>query len=299
MRRLLGLVCVLAACASNDDEANLVPYVDAEADMNGLDISFDRDGGDEVGGADVADAEHDGGGPNSMLCRPNSDGSIEAAEVPLGAGLSAKFRVAHDAAWDTSGEDVDGELTWDLAQEFDGEADVLVELRDLSGQWFETTFPDGDYFVGLSTKSDTLGVFRITADEVQLLGVVSPEDGLTRTELEYDPPVPILRFPLQAGERWSVESTVSGVFSGVASLYTETYVFEVDAAGRLLTPFSSDFEVLRVRSVLDREVGLLTTVIRSFAFIAECFGTVATVDAMENDPGPEFADTSELRRLAP
>ena len=62
-------------------------------------------------------------------------------------------------------------------------------------------------------------------------------------------------------------------------------------------------EVWRARdTVLSRTVGMSVSEIRSFAFVSECFGTVATVAGPETyfpDGEVEFSDIEELRRLAP
>lgn len=294
------LAASFSACSTDpiDDQRDLTrPDLGAEADMEDS-----SDASNNVSNeADMGEPPDDGGNPvdmNDGVCQPNRDGVIERSEVTLMAGLSAKFSVANDATWSTAPDDVEGVPTWDLAQSFPSDETVLIELRDPSGQWFETSFPDAHYFTPLSSNSDLFGVYQVTDDEVLLVGVVSPEDDLFVTELEYDPPVPVLKFPLQEGDMWSVESDVSGTFEGVLSVYTETYVFEADNAGDLLTPFGT-FPSIRVRSALDREVGLLTTVIRSFAFITECFGTVATVASQDNEDAVEFTDVAELRRIAP
>lgn len=299
MNRLILLLALLATVGCSTDPLNDRTFTRADAestpDDGTGDLGDDRDSGPDDGADTGTTTDPDLGGG---LCRPNHDGLIERSEVTLQAGLSAKFATARDTTWDTAGADVDGVQTWDLAQSFASDQNVLVELRDPAGQWFETTFPTADYFTPLSTNSDLLGVFEVTDDAVLLLGVVTPEDGVFRTELEYDPPVPVLQFPLEEGDSWSVETDVSGVYEGVVSVYTETYSLEVDGSGSTQTPYGT-FDTLRVRSVLERQVGLLTTVIRSFSFVTECFGTIATVASQEDESNVEFSDVAELRRLAP
>ena len=48
---------------------------------------------------------------------------------------------------------------------------------------------------------------------------------------------------------------------------------------------------------LTRDVGVLRTTTRQFLFVAECFGTVATVISQENETEIEFSRAAELRRL--
>ena len=76
------------------------------------------------------------------------------------------------------------------------------------------------------------------------------------------------------------------------------YTSAVDAQGQLTTPFST-FDVMRVQVLLERTIGLLTTQLRTFAFVTECFGTVASVTSQDNEAGTEFTEVSELRRLTP
>ena len=128
--------------------------------------------------------------------------------------------------------------------------------------------------------------------------MVSPDDGFDRTNLENDPAVPALRFPLELGDSWTPDTDVAGTAAGFASVYTESYESEVDRAGELITPFGT-FEVLRVRTELTRTVGLVTTRLVSFAFVSECFGTVATVRGEDGDTGTELSTAAELRRLVP
>ena len=296
------LVCLIAvgflfACSTDalNERTFARPDASSEADRDLVDEDRSPDATDE---GDSLDVPTDLGTDNNGFCQPNGDGVIERSEVPLMAGLSGKFATARDVTWDTRPDDVDGDATWDLSQPFDEDETILVHLNDPAGRWYEGTFPNADYVTPLSSESDLLGVYQVTDDEVLLLGIVTPDDGLFATELSYEPGVPVLQLPLTAGDEWSVTSTVTGRYEGVLTAYTETYVFDASVAGDLLTPYGT-FPSIRVRSVLERQVGLLTTVIRSFGFVTECFGTIATVASQENEGGAEFTDVAELRRLTP
>ncbi|MFB6373917.1 MAG: hypothetical protein ABEN55_12585, partial [Bradymonadaceae bacterium] len=177
-----------------------------------------------------------------------------------------------------------------------------VELRPMKGQWFKPDFPEADYAMRLTGQSDELGVFKITDEALSMLGVVSPEDDGATTNIEYDPAVKVLDFPLEPGKSWTTETTASGThetWSPYADItYEETYTNQVDARGTLATPHS-EFDVLRVRTGLERESSLnvpLATV-RTFAFVTECFGTVATVRSEEGEEQTEFDQAAEIRRL--
>jgi hypothetical protein len=249
------------------------------------------------GSAGAAGSSGSGGG--SGLCQPNHDGSIERSEAPLQAGLNAKFMVALSAPVDTMGtQNPDGSRSWNLAQALAGDHLALVETQPLAGKWFAAKYPSATYASVLSDTEDLLGVFEVTSATLLLHGVVSPQDGLQKTELHYDPPITVLAFPLQEGKTWQTTSTVTGFAQGVIANYTEKYEYAVDAHGELQTPFGT-FPVLRTRSTLTRTVGLITTTLRSFLFPSECFGVVASITSKTNEPNTEFSQAGEVRRLAP
>lgn len=253
------------------------------------------DGG--VSGAAGSGATAGAGG--SGVCQPNHDGTIERSEVPLAAGLNAKFLVALDANVDTLGtQQADGSRRWDLTQALSGDHLALVETQPLGGKWFAAKFPGATYATRLSESAELLGVFQLTDAALLLRGVVSPQDGLQKTELVYDPPVTVLSFPLAEGKTWQTTSNVTGSAQGVFAAYSEKYEYALDAHGELVAPYGT-FPVLRLRATLTRTVGLIPTVIRTHSFASECFGVVATIASQDNEPNSEFTKASEVRRLAP
>jgi hypothetical protein len=125
--------------------------------------------------------------------------------------------------------------------------------------------------------------------------VVSLHGGATRTELTYQPAVDVLDFPLEKGASWRTDAQVTGVTGGVASYYAESWVNRVDDSGRLDTPYGT-FDVLRVSvEVTDDQV----TPTRSFLFVAECFGPVASIFSNPGETATEFTTAAEVDRLAP
>ncbi len=255
------------------------------------------DGGDS-GDGDTGDGGLPGDG-SVASCRPNHDGVISRAEMPLAAGRTATFRVATDATVNTAGTlQAGGAHLWDLTGPYDGDSDVKLTLEPLSGAWFAADFTGATYTAPLSATQDLIGIFELTDSALLLRGVVSPEGGPTRTELTYDPPAVLLQLPLSPTSQWSTTSTVSGVASGVASYYSERYESRVDATGDLDTPYGT-FPVLRVRTLLTRTVGAAVITVRSFLFASECFGTVASVTSNQYESEVDFTSAAELRRLAP
>ena len=50
---------------------------------------------------------------------------------------------------------------------------------------------------------------------------------------------------------------------------------------------------------LTRTVGALITTRRTFGFVSECYGTVATIVSKDYEAGAEFTTAAELWRLTP
>ncbi len=235
----------------------------------------------------------DGG---AATCVPNHDGTVSRDEVTLAAGLSATFRIGTQATVDTAGTyDADGTRHWRLDGDLAGDHDVTVATLSPAGTWWAGDFKDATYAGRLRDGQDLFGVFQATPTALMLLGVVSPNGGATRTELTYHPAVQVLHFPLTQGAAWRTDSQVTGVTGGVASYYTESWVDRVDDSGRLDTPYGT-FDVLRVRvETTDDQV----TPTRSFLFVSECFGNVASVFSNPGETAAEFTRAAEVSRLAP
>lgn len=236
----------------------------------------------------------------SGLCTPNRDGAITLAELPLAAGRMAKFRTTTTGTFMTAGTaGAAGARLWDLSGTQSGDADTTITLLAPAGAWWAAAFPTATYATTLAAGSDLLGVFRVDATTVELLGVVSPAAGTFRTELAYDPPAQLLKLPLAQDATWTTTSSVTGVASGAFVLYDETYASTVDRFGTMTTPYG-DFPVLRVATDLDRVSGITPLLSkRQFAWLAECFGGVATVVSEDFEAAAEFSNAAEIRRIAP
>jgi len=297
----VGADCASGVCLGDGTCAPIVPTGDADHEV-AADVRDTSAEGDVEAPSDATrDATGDRDGTLEVapgVCVPVDDERVSRAEVPLRAGLYATFRIATDVEVDLAGEVEGARRAWDLAGPFTGDADARVDLRDPVGAWWATDFPGATYAARLSSTEDYLGVFEVNDEALLLRGVVSPEDGLFATRLTYDPPVTVLSFPLEIGQTWTSDTTITGLTLGVPSFANEAYASTVDAAGALRTPFGT-FDVLRVRTTLTRTVGLVVTTLRQVAFVAPCFGTVALVVSRAGEPDVEFSEAAELRRLAP
>jgi hypothetical protein len=258
---------------------------------------------DADGGPDDATALDDA---SSVLpdagswCLPNHDGVIARNEIGGGPGLGAAFRIAQGASVDSAGSpEPQGRRRWDLASALPGDHRIETVTDPVAGQWFAAAFSGAGWAAKLSDSSDLLGVFELTDTALRLVGVVSPGDGPLRTELSYDPPVDVLRFPLALGSTWTTQAShVSGVALGVPSSYFEDYRSTAVAAGDIVTPYAT-FDGLRVAVTLTRTVGVVPTVVQTSMYVTECFGAVATLTSEDDEPNPDFSTAAEVRRLSP
>jgi hypothetical protein len=191
--------------------------------------------------------------------------------------------------------------TWSLTGALSNDTDGAVALTAPSGAWWagDSGFATATYWTQLQAGSDLIGVFHVDANGVTLLGVVSPQGNYPYTEITYDPPATILKVPFGASDTWTSTSTVSGYLSGVVANYTEKYVSNVDQVGTMTTPYG-DFPVLRIGTLLTQlQLGTPYRTVRSYAWVAECFGSVATATSQDNEANAEFSDDAEVRRLIP
>jgi hypothetical protein len=259
----------------------------------------ERDAGIAPPDSGIADGGLPDAGVPAGACLPNLDGAIGSAEIPLRAGLQGTFRTAKNVTWDSAPKALaDGGTGWDLATALPGDASEPLQTLPLAGTWFASDFASATYAAKLSSSSPLLGVFQLTPDALLLLGVVSPEDGLFKTNVTYSPAVKVLSFPFRRDDTWSTSATVTGLYEGMYSFYSETWESRVDGRGELRTPLGA-FPVLRVHTTVDRLVGALFTRTRSHAFVSECFGTVATVSSNAGEMQVDFSAAAEVRRLSP
>lgn len=288
----VGADCASSVCLSNGSCAPVAAPTDAGEDGGEPDGGFQADAGDAA-----ADGGFDGG--TSVTCAPNHDGTITSAELPLRAGLRATYRAAEDVTVSTAGTTgADGGRVWSFDGALSGDASSLWETESPAGAWWAADFPTATYSARLSVSSELRGVFEVKSDGLYLLGVVSKTSTYPSTKVSYSPAVKVFALPLSSGASWQTNSTVSGTYVGTAVYYTEAYSSSVDATGEARTPFAT-FPVLRVRTVLTKNVGGFITVTRTFAFASECFGPVAQVVSQSNESSVEFTDAAEVRRLAP
>lgn len=272
----------------------------------------------DIGLPDAGRPADDGGGYKAPGCIANHDGVITREEVPLQAGLHAIFRFATNVDIGTQGEiQADGTRKWDLTTTFASDANVLIETKALTGQWFEEEYKDATYYTPLGKSPDVLAIFDNASGSLVLKGAVSTAGtGATKIDLKNASTVRTLDFGeggLKMGKKWTDKTLVTGVSptpNGTGGFnpsgpiaYLDKYDNSVDAEGELVTPLGK-FQVLRVRIDLTRtipfdggEIPAFTT--RTYAFVTECYGNVGSIVSGFNEQQEEFTHAAEIRRISP
>jgi hypothetical protein len=290
----VGADCASGVCESN---GRCAPVSTTHHD-GGVTVQPDAQVQDAQAG-DAAEQETGTGGEGGIGCTPNHNGTITREEVPMFAGLHANFVIAENVTVDSAGTmNADGSRSWDFSGMLAGDHTVVTTTDAPQGQWFSQQFTTASYTTKLSDTSTLLGVFQATGQSLLLQGVVTPTSGAQQTEVSYMPAAEILGFPMTMGSSWTSTSTVTGTDQGVQVLYTEKYASTVDAHGTVKVPYGT-FDVLRVQTTLTRTVGAVVTVTQSLAFIAECFGPVATLTSQSDETSTQFTNAAEAQRLTP
>lgn len=231
----------------------------------------------------------------SGSCKPNHDGVLAAGEFQVVVGASVPYAVVSDASvgpFVQSGSDA----VWDWHDAGETTKQLLPVVNPLA-QWYGASFPTATYAVRLTAKSDLLGVFRKSDKSLDLLGVVSPDQGPKQTLAIYDPPLPMLQFPLKPDSQWTAKSVASGTVDGMPLVWKETVQLQAIGNGTLWTA-AGVFPVLAVRGKTDKQVGMVTTTYRSLAMVTECYGVVGKADSYPNETQADFATAAELRYLS-
>ncbi|MDY0002743.1 MAG: hypothetical protein RBU30_15710 [Polyangia bacterium] len=279
-----GQICVMGECRPEATK-------DAGSDGGGQDSGL-PDAGSPDGSLP------DGGHPDAGGCQYVDDGVINRQELVIEVGLGATYRVNQTSpvAVDLVGQMSGGEPLWDFTSSTSPDRSVVDELLPVAGTWFASDFPDATYSALIDESTGTLGVYRVTPDAVSMLGIVSQEEN--KTILTYDPPVDLMRFPIELGDSYIVETTSSGYYNWTMTTLEETYELTVDARGRVVVPAGS-FHALRLRTDFTQHIPYTMIWVERiiYVWVTECFGVVARVRSEDDETEPLFTSAAELRRM--
>lgn len=239
-------------------------------------------------------ADMSGGGG---LCNFNGDGVIDRSELQAVIGLGGLFAV------NPAGQNATVSLkaqngVWDFAAPVQGEQKTFDQLIDPAGKWWAKSFPSATYAQRLDANKDLLGVYKMSAGALSLLGVVSEtSNGFSDTNISYATPIDVIRFPLKVGSKWTQTSTASGLLSGVLYAATDQYDFSVDQRGMTKVP-AGTYDTLRLRFDHTNTYGFVVTKNITYIHMAECFGNVARIRSKDGETSADFTTATEYRRMA-
>ena len=252
----------------------------------------------------------DPGEPPLAECSAELDGIMTADEMPVVTGLEVRY--VRNLPGEPAEVDVDGALAsdggrlWDFS---DGPADVgatlvLEEPADLADA---EMFPGATYAAPMLLESpELLGWFRLDEGDqttLSMVGMATTGDtpAASRTEVVYDEPLVLYRFPFTVGDSWSQTITYRDALAfGIPNQGVERYQFEVDARGTVRLPGGVEVsDVLRVRVQVDQTLALATgdhtRTTHQLLWVRPCFGELARVVSQD----PSFETVEELRRYYP
>ncbi len=300
--RWLALPLCAAACAGGEVEPRVGP--DAAAPRDAADAATQHDAPVvDTASPDVTEADdvappppRDGG----AVCAGNRDGVIERGEMAFVVGASVIYATTRAGMVvdpvDTAGAVTPSGRVWNYAAAVPSDQRVLDEVTPPAGQWWSQRYPDATFAAVADRATNLLGVYRVSAAALELLGTVSAE--ANRTDMRFTPPVAVLRFPLRVGASWSQSVTGAGFVNFTPLTNVTQYTSRVDADGEVWTP-AGRFRALRMRTDVDQSIPLTVfrTTRRTYTFVAECWGVVARVASVDNETAEEFRRASEYRRL--
>jgi hypothetical protein len=240
-------------------------------------------------------------GDANLTCVPDLDGKIVAAELAPTLETESRYFVGRDRAVDLVGVvDSGGRRSWDFSVSRADDQILSLTAHALGTQWYAGSFPGGQFVTAIDATTD--GIYAEDALALSLLGVASTVENppAGKTLIVYDQPVALLRFPLQAGARWTSVGDISGgTIRGLPYLGRDTYDVVVDGAGRMALPDATFTQALRVRTqvTVAPSIGAAVTR-RQVGFYFECFGEIARATSRDGETSADFTTASELRRLA-
>jgi hypothetical protein len=240
-------------------------------------------------------------------CNGNNDGTITAAELPVQAGVVARYRIGQNVDVDVDGTvDDDGVVVWDLSRP-DPSSEPLASLsaETMAGQWFADLFPQATLAAPLSPDDTQLGPIVVADDGWYLLGAASkeqePAEGTTR--VVYDEPTTLYPLPLSVGARATSTSRAdNALLLGVPTSFSDETEVEVVRRGRVILPDLVLDNTLQVTVRLKRTLVAGDVQQISHHFVHECLGEVARFTSpavpLSQPLDDDFATAQEVWRLS-
>jgi hypothetical protein len=248
----------------------------------------------------------DGGTPPPLGCTPNLDGQIEASELMPVFGTPTSVLVnptSETRPVDLVGADRGGGMrVWDFGNDYATDLLTHPAANPIAGSWFASSFPNDAFVLPYDPGATLIGVYRIDAAGLYLLGLASaqmdPPEG--RTLLVYTTPIVVLRLPLTVGASWlSVGEITNGTLRGLPYAGMDTYASSVVASGQIVLPSLSFTQAMRVTTAVTVAPAAGAPVVRrQSSFVFECFGEIARATSMNGETSDDFTTAAELRRFS-
>jgi len=214
-------------------------------------------------------------------CRPDNDGVITAAELPVVVGATARVRIGQQIPFDVDGDvdDDDGTIVWDLTRPDPADEPIgALSVEPMDGQYFADLFPEADVAAPLVPGGSLLGPLRVDDDGWKLLGGMSadedPAEGQTR--IVYDTPTTLYPLPLREGSRVTSTSRANNaLLLGIPTAFDDITEVEVVRRGTVVLPDLVLDNTLQVRVRFTRTLLAGDVKQVSYIFVHECLGEVA------------------------
>jgi hypothetical protein len=240
-------------------------------------------------------------------CTGDNDGTITAAELPVAAGVVARYRIGQNVEIDVDGVvDDDGVIVWDLSRPDPSDEPVAsLTAESIDDQWFADLFPTATLLAPLSPDNAQQGPVVIDDDGWTLLGAVSrdeqPAEGTTR--VVYDQPTTLYPLPLSVGTRArSTSRADNALLLGVPTSFVDETDVVVARRGRLILPDLILDNTLQVTVRLRRTLVAGDVQQVSHHFVHECLGQVARFSSpavpLSQPLDDDFAVADQVWRLS-
>jgi hypothetical protein len=231
--------------------------------------------------------------PTHPECLPNRDGAITADELPIAIGASVSYYASANRTITQTGTD------WNFAEERADDDVVAIGPTALRDQWYAASFPGGQFVVDAGQGLD--GIYHQDTQALWLDGTASQQE-TPKTLIVYSPPLPVLRFPVAAGDLYTTTANLAGAtIAGLPFQGTDELTVDVVGEGKLSLPYVEFSPVLRVRTQAIRKpsaTGVPSTSRRQTIFLFECFGEITRAESKPDETNPDFTNAAYLRRFA-
>lgn len=231
-----------------------------------------------------ADSSFADGGDIGGTCPANQDGKIQRAEMLFTVPSAVTVTQGTGLTLDLQGTQVGGKTQWDLTQAAADDKATQMKIDAVTG-WATSHFKGATYQSALSanfgffTKTDLLGVFKVTPTALQLMGAASTAANHTR--FTYTTPLETVRFPMAEGVSYVTQSEVKGIMEFAVPVWLqEKYTVTVLKRGtlKLYANFALDTLLVSVKQEVHNKANpLLKSKTQVYLFMAECYGVVARV----------------------